>query len=171
MPVDFIEPSIDLAAPLRQAAMLLHSMAEPDRRWMLARVDAAQRTRLQALLDELAALEFPVDPGLIREALAGMADSAESLPQASGVASWTVDQATSVLRDERADVVALLLRAGDWPWAEGLRVRVGVARLRAIEESRYASGPLPPATFLRALIDAARARHDSLAEATARSVP
>src|SRR5438105_1901857 len=63
------------AAPLRKAALLLHAMNEVDRRWMLARVEEPQRTRVVALLEELVALAFPADPELLRESLGRSAAS------------------------------------------------------------------------------------------------
>ena len=158
MSLNFLEPGVEAAAPLRRAAMLLHSMAEPDRRWMLARVDASQRARLQALLDELAALDFPVDAELMREALAGVVDTAPS----PGLAGWTADEALAVLRDERADVLALVLRAGAWPWTHALRTRLGTSHLRDVDASRYAAGSVPPAPLTQAAVAAARARHNRL---------
>jgi len=165
MALDFLEPGVEAAVPLRQAAMLLHSMAETDRRWMLARVDAAQRARLQALLDELTALDFPVDADLVREALAGVVDAGPS--PAPGLAGWSVDEAMAVLKDESADLIALVLRAGDWPWADGLRARLGVARARAIAASRYAVDVAPSMPVLLAAVDAARSRHERIAQRTA----
>ncbi|HEY9028921.1 MAG TPA: hypothetical protein VIP05_31835 [Burkholderiaceae bacterium] len=162
MQVDLLERASVAGAPLRKAAMLLHSMGEADRRWLLDRLDAAQRPRIEALLEELRVLEFPADADLVRESLVG-AVAARPLAgtPASGPAGWSVEQATRVLLPEPDEVIALLLRAGDWPWAAGLRSRLGVERVRRVEASRYSRAVELPQSLLDAALAAARARFDA----------
>lgn len=145
MGADFLEREVGPAAPampLRKAAMLLHSMTEVDRRWMLARLAPAQRSRLNDLLAELAALDFPIDAALVRECLeaANDAEPTEALRHA-GMSGWSADQAAEVLLGEPDDLIALVLRVGEWPWASALRARLGPARLSAVEASRYSMAP------------------------------
>ena len=172
MPVDFLEREADPAAlPLRKAAMFLHSMTEVDRRWMLARLDPAQRSRLDALLDELRALHFPVDPTLVRESLEPAADAGAG-PRGKGLAGWSASQAEDALLLEPDDVVALVLRAGEWPWAPALRARLGSTRLRAVEASRYSVATEISAVLKEAALKSALSRHAArTAAASARRAP
>jgi hypothetical protein len=45
----------------RRAALVLHALQPGDRRWLMARLDAADRQRLQLLIDELDALGIDVE--------------------------------------------------------------------------------------------------------------
>ena len=169
MQVDFLERETGAAAPaapLRKAAMLLHSMAEPDRGWMLARIDQAQRPRLEALLAELAALDFPVDADLVRESLSAVGTKVVTpLPRPADLSGWSGDEAAQVLLPEPDDVIALLLRAGDWAWAAPLRARLGAERTRAIEASPYSTAAEISAVMLEAATKAASSRFLALHEA------
>jgi hypothetical protein len=169
MQVDFLERETGVAAPaapLRKAAMLLHSMAESDRGWMLARVDQAQRPRLEALLAELAALDFPIDANLVRESLSAVGTKVVTpLPRPADLSGWSVDDAAQVLVSEPDDVIALLLRAGDWPWAVPLRARLGPERTRTIEASPYSTAPQVSAVLLDAATKAAWSRFLALQQA------
>lgn len=165
MQVDLLERASVAAAPLRRAAMLLHSMGEADRRWMLERLDAAQRPRIEALLAELRALEFPVDADLVRESLAGtVSTQVGPLVPPTGLSGWGVEQAARVLTSEPDDVIALLLRAGQWPWAAGLRTRLGAERVRRVEASRYSQAGKVSSTLLDAAIRAASDRFARLGD-------
>lgn len=167
MQADLQEREVLAAAPLRKAAMFLHSMGEADRRWMLARLDAAQRPRIEALLDELRVLEFPADAALVRESLADTAaGQAEPSAPLTGLSGWSVEQAVQVLLQEPDDVVALVLRAGDWPWTSGLRARLGAERDRRVEESRFSVAAQVPAAVLESVMQAARDRFAALRDET-----
>lgn len=168
MQADFLDRATDAAVPLRKAAMLLHSMSQPDRRWMLERVDAAQRARLEALLEELRALEFPIDAALVRESL-GSEASASITPEVptTDLPDWSVDEALEALRSEPDDLIALLLRAGDWPWAGELRTHLGAERLRAVDASRYSLASEVSSVLLDAAIRIAQSRVATLRERSA----
>lgn len=175
MQADFLEREIEAAAPaapLRTAAMLLHSMAEPDRRWMLARIDPLQRGRVEALLAELAALDFPIDADLVRESLAaGPTKSSSPTPRSMDLSAWSADEAARVLLPEPDDLIALLLRAGDWAWAGPLRARLSAQRVHAVEASHYSTAGEISAALLSAAKKAAAARFLALHEPTARRAP
>ncbi len=171
MQADFLEresgPAAP-AAPLRKAAMLLHSMAEADRRWMLERLDSLQRPRLEALLAELTALAFPVDAELVRESLAGgAAKAATPTPRPVDLGGWSVDDAARVLLPEPDDLIALVLRAGEWAWAAALRAHLGAARIHAVESSRYSTLGEVSAVLLEAATKAAWSQFVALREAPA----
>ena len=168
MQADFLDRASDAASPLRKAAMLLHSMAQPDRRWMLERVDAAQRARLEALLEELRALEFPIDAALVRESL-GSDTTAAIAPvvPTMDLSNWSADEALEVLQPEPDDLIALLLRAGDWPWAGELRTHLGAERLRAVDASRYSLASEVSSVLLDAAVRIAQSRVATLRERSA----
>ena len=168
MQADFLGRSADAAVPLRKAAMLLHSMTQPDRRWMLERVGAAQRRRLEALLEELQALEFPIDAALVRESLGSDATAAiaPALPTMD-LSDWSADEALEALRPEPDDLIALLLRAGDWSWASELRARLGAGRVHTIDASRYRLASEVSGVLLDAAVRIARSRVARLRERSA----
>ncbi len=124
-------------AGARQAALLLHTLVETDRRWMLARLPASARSEAEHLLAELATLGVPTDPRLLDQVLTGSARA--PVPAASP--RQRLDTATAVevadlLQGEPDALVARLLRAGDWPWRNGVLERLGPTRRRRIEELR-----------------------------------
>ena len=162
MQADLLERASLAGAPLRKAAMLLHSMGEADRHWMLERLDAGQRPRIEALLSELRALEYPADPDLVRESLTGAVATRAAPTAATGLAGWSVEQAAQVLLAEPDDVIALLLRAGAWPWADGLRSRLDAERARRVEGSRFTRSAEVSPALIDAATRAARARLDAL---------
>ncbi len=172
MQADFLERESDAGAPgapLRKAAMLLHSMAESDRRWMLARVDPAQRLRLDSLLAELVALEFPADADLVRESLAtGARKAAAPASRPMDLTGWSADEAARMLLPEPDDLIALLLRAGDWNWTNALRVRLGADRVRAVDASRYSTAEQVSAALIEAAMKAAWSRFLVAQDAPAR---
>ena len=172
MQADFLEREIDAAAPaapLRKAAMLLHSMTASDRQWMLARIDPVQRPRVEALLAELAGLEFPVDADLVRESLAAAETKATMpAPRPTDLSGWSADEAARMLLPESDDLIALLLRAGNWTWAGALRARLGTERARAVEASRYSTASEVSAVLLDAAKKAAQARFLALQQVPAR---
>ncbi|OWQ46385.1 hypothetical protein CDL60_12935 [Roseateles noduli] len=55
----------DNASGARQAALLMHTLGEADRRWMLGQLDPAARAEAEQLLVELATLGVPSDPALL----------------------------------------------------------------------------------------------------------
>jgi hypothetical protein len=115
----------------KQAALLVHALAAPDREWVLSHLPPPQRKRLAGLLQELRQLGIPRDPALLpslRDALPPPAvpDLSATVRDAGGVdepgdAAWLAQQpvgrVASVLRDEPPAFVAKLLACRDWPWA------------------------------------------------------
>ncbi len=175
MQADFLElqsGALTPPLPLRKAAMLLHSMGDVDRRWMLARLEPGQRSRIEELLAELQALDFPVDAALVRESLETTRDVGSPATAAGiGMSGWSAEEAASVLLAEPDDLVALVLRAGDWAWAPAFRARLGSIRIRAVEASRYSLAADVSTVLQDAAVKAAIARLAGMAgSASARRV-
>lgn len=117
-----------VAAGARRAALALHALAPADRRWLLSRLDEAQRARVQPLLDELDALGFRIDPADASALAAGASSPAAMAPVAR---SWRDE-----LPDEPAWIVEAL-QGGGPPLAESTRR----ALLEAAERRVAAAAP------------------------------
>ena len=159
------------AAPLRKVALLLHAMCGADRGWMLDQVDAGQRARLDELLAELGALDFPRDAAFLDAALQDAAP-ARVVPAARGPAQWSTDDAWRIFQDEPDGVIAAALAAAQdgasWSWESALLRRLGADRAAAVAacRERIAARPRAPA-LLESVMLAARARFDAAAGAIA----
>ncbi len=62
----------DTESNARRAALTVHALPPAEREWLLAQLGDGHRTRLQALLAELASLGIPQDPQVVRQALAAV---------------------------------------------------------------------------------------------------
>ncbi len=117
----------------RQAALLVHALADADKAWVLDQLMPTEQTQLQPLLSELRALGIPEDRALIDVALSRSAPASPSAAPTdddayvSGVAAHDI---TRVLRAESTGFVRKLLACGDWPW------RIEVAAALAVPDSR-----------------------------------
>jgi hypothetical protein len=112
---------------VRRCALLLHSVAEVDRAWLLERLDEPQRARVHALLAEL--IELGIAPaGQAARQLAHTESPAPDIPpdraQAAEPAAHRAIRRASAsgmadaLKDEPAALLARLLQAGHWPWRD-----------------------------------------------------
>ncbi len=123
-------------AGARQAALLLHTLIETDRQWLLDRLSASARSEAERLLAELATLGMPTDPRMLDQMLAGRAGA--PVPAAASsrqrLYAATAVEVADLLQGEPDALVARLLRAGDWPWRDGVLERLGPTRRRCIEE-------------------------------------
>ena len=123
-------------ADARQAALLLHTLVETDRRWMLDRLSASARSEAERLLAELATLGVPADPRLRDQLLAADAGTrlAAAAPARQRLNAATAVEVADLLQGEPDALVARLLRAGDWPWRDGVLERLGSTRRQRIED-------------------------------------
>ncbi|HEX7639614.1 MAG TPA: hypothetical protein VF457_14555, partial [Burkholderiaceae bacterium] len=145
----------------RRAALLLHTVSAEDRGWLLAQLGEAQRARLQALVDELRAIGIPPAPELLRElAPAASIDGVAAADPAPDLKRADPAALAHVLAGEPAELVALLLSLGPWPWSGDLLARLGGARQRQVLDILAVIAPVPerPAssldTRLLALVEA-----------------
>jgi hypothetical protein len=148
----------------RQAALMLHQLGDPDRRWLIEQVAAADRAVLEDLLAELAQLHIPRDAG-IAVPVRGNADRAAAPAAATGLGAATAGQVYALLAAEPAWLAAAVLASGPWPWEaaymemldgsarqrlralarETLPERVRVRLCEQMELALARLGPLPPA--------------------------
>jgi hypothetical protein len=114
---------------LRRAALTLHALAEPDREWVLAGLDAGSRDILRALLVELRGLGIPSDAEL-----AQVDDAARAAvpPAAITPDGWLrslddqgVKALAQVLSAEPPQVTGTLVALADWPWRARLLEALG----------------------------------------------
>ncbi|WP_005034705.1 hypothetical protein [Holophaga foetida] len=134
----------------RKAALLLHSLGEEDRAWLLGQVDTTERHSLERMLQELQELGIPEDPGIIGEVIAqAPLPLAAPVRIASEANDWEAvlreaDPAIleRVLRDDPPGVTARLLLMVDWPWQERFMECLGALRRHQVTEqvARFRSG-------------------------------
>ena len=105
----------------RKAALLLHSLAEQDRKWMLDRLDPRQKTEIEPLLAELRSLEVPVQPDLVRTLVRDAAAGTAPSQRLAGVSPGAVHD---LLSAEPARFVAQALQLGPASWSADPRARV-----------------------------------------------
>lgn len=163
---------------LRQAALVLHGLADADRAWMIGQLPAEQAGPVRELLAELCELGIPNDPSFAAQALAS--DHVHAVrPRASAtfapapeevLRSASVEQLQRVLEGEPQGFVAVLLVAGDWPWCQPYLTVQEPARMRALVDLVRAQpgGPRLRAQVLAAV--AARLREQSAAAPAAQGV-
>lgn len=138
---------------LRQAALLLHSVAPSDQAWLLERVSQPQRQRLRAMLDELRALGVPAaavhSDGDSRARAPGKSAAAVAGPSPTDrVAAASAATVAALLREEPPVLVAMLLQAHDWPW----RRQVASHFPAAAQQRSSAPGASTPAKLAEVLI-------------------
>jgi len=149
----------------RKAALLLSSLREEDRAWLLARVDDSQRTRLAPLLSEVRGLGVSVDPRTLRELAQSDGDAQEPEADDSASASITSASASAVLEalgGEPDWLIAIVLRARPWPWREALLNLLGTERRSSIQKALPSGVEVQP-RVIETLVAAIEARLDERA--------
>jgi len=144
----------------RRAALLLHGLSPPQRRLVMAKLGAAETSRLEPMLGELARLGIPRELALGAESLAAPARASdvpakESAPrELSTVERAAQLDAASVLRALETcapDTIGHFLRSYAWPWkAQVLELLPEPRHTRALDNAQAQLPPLAPAalTFL-----------------------
>jgi hypothetical protein len=101
----------------RQSALLLHGLAEADRRWILARLPNEDQQILDAHLSELKSLGIPADPVLLDTAMV-----AARAPRRGVVADplqrASASQMQALLAEEPVWLVRHVLALEAWPWKQ-----------------------------------------------------
>jgi hypothetical protein len=123
---------------LRQGVLIVHAMPADDQAWLLGQLEDGERAALLPLLDELAALGIPSEPGLL-ELAAGSAlrDAAAAERARPGAALLALDGAAmaEVLHGEPEALLVRVLAMRDWPWREAVLARCTPARRRHLLDS------------------------------------
>lgn len=183
------------APAVRRAALMLHGLAEADRRWLLERLAPAQRQAIEPLLAELAELGIPRDgagggpvwPGAAAAPMAVPPDvaapSAEPgrspvepvvdeptrsrpMPAADDVlVRLSVAEAARLLADEPDGLVADVLAGGPYPWQAALLEALPGRRRRIEGLLGDATRPALAAHARSAMLHALAARAAGLAPA------
>jgi hypothetical protein len=124
---------------VRQAALVLHGLADADRAWMLGQLPPEQAGPVRELLTELRELGIPNDPGLATQALASdpvHAIRTRPAPAANDpvalMRAASVEQVQHAVEGESQGFVAVLLVAADWPWYRAFLAAQEPARMRAL---------------------------------------
>lgn len=158
-------PATGDSAAQRRAALLLHSMQEEDRHWLLAALPVEAQDALAPLLAELDALGIERDTQVLEAAIRQVpADTAQvDISQANrglagdrreDAAPWQADEAfllaldrdgirllAGLLRDEPPALVAHLLQTRPWPWQGAVLVGLDQATRRLVREQCGGDGP------------------------------
>jgi len=141
----------------RKAALMLASLAESDRAWLLGQLGEKERERLGALLEELRGLGLSADAGMLDLAL-----PREPAPQPASPAPRPVDAATpqamhDVLAHEPDWLIAALSRTRAWSWREGFLRLLGTERRLRTQQALPSGVELRPKT-VEALLAAVERR-------------
>jgi hypothetical protein len=135
----------------RQAALFLHGLPCSVREQVLVRLPASESSRLQPLLNELAALGIPKSQAAAIERLGA------ALPQPrTAVERAERLQPEQVLRSIEsctASTVALLLRGAQWPWKDEVIHRMSDALRSQVLQGSNAEYARPAPAVLRVLCE------------------
>jgi len=145
----------------RRAALLLHGLSSQQRRLVMAKLGAAETSRLEPMLDELSRIGIPGELAVGSEILAGPPErtpntlSKESVPRehtaVQRAAQLDVESVLRALETSAPSTLGHLLRSYDWPWKEEVLERLPEPRRsRAFATGQAQLRPLAPAalTFL-----------------------
>jgi hypothetical protein len=120
----------------RQSALLLHGLAEADRRWVLEHLDEEDRRILAEHLTELSSLGIPRDPTLID----AIKSPSRAAPTPMHVAS--APQMQALLGDEPLWLVQYILALDDWPWRQAFLDGLTARQRKGLAAAEFA--PLGP---------------------------
>ncbi|MFZ6778058.1 hypothetical protein ACO0LD_14600 [Undibacterium sp. Ji83W] len=137
----------------RRSALLLHSMSEADKQWVLGNLDGRDTQILNQLLSELNELGLPADQELLSD-LNNMDKtvrvSSMKMTWSANVADLSVDQQIAclntadyrdifrVLVDESAELLAYFLQIYRWTWEKEFLACFDASMSRRIQEARAA---------------------------------
>jgi hypothetical protein len=114
---------------VRKAALLLHTLSDVDRNWMLEQLPVQHRRQLLELVEELRELGIPASQALLDavkdDATVGRAPI--SVPADDGWESWCAEIDRSapsavwpILRAEPEHLIARVMAVRDWSWAPAI---------------------------------------------------
>ena len=135
----------------RRAALLLHGLSPQQRRLVMAKLGAAETSRLEPMLGELSRIGIPRELGLIGPETPTKESVAREPTPVERAAQLDADSVLRALETSSPVTMGHLLRSYDWPWkAEVLERLPEPRRSKALEKAQARLRPLAPAalTFL-----------------------
>lgn len=136
--------------PLRQCALVLHSIRLEDRKWLLANLKGTLVPELEQLIDELQALGIPAEPAAAQAALTS-ASSPRCVPGRSDPSlrdrhqhiadprRSRVNVLGKVLRDEPVGLIARLMRPRDAAEQKAVLAHLHAAKRRQVKQRMSAT--------------------------------
>lgn len=133
-------------APSRQAALLLHSLADVDRQWVLSALAVEQQIALRSLLQELHDLGIPDDKQLVASLLpkpraTGKLDTAShtqlggtggEAPDLKELNPKEIQALARLLNRESPGFVAKVLHLREWAWTEVLLNQLNLSQQQRV---------------------------------------
>ncbi|BBB62247.1 hypothetical protein UNDKW_3974 [Undibacterium sp. KW1] len=135
----------------RRSALLLHSMSEADKQWVLGNLHSQDTQILKQLLSELNELGMPAD----KELLSGLSSTDKALPVSAKISTWPANVADlsmeqqiacldradyrnifGVLADESTELVAYFLQIHPWTWKKEFLACFDASKARRIQETK-----------------------------------
>jgi hypothetical protein len=148
-----------VSEPLRKAALVLSSLHEADRRWLLAQLDGTQRDKVTGLVQELAGMNLALDDETLKRLLRPLPAAAVEEAAESALGRASARAVFDVLAAQPDRIVALVLAARSWPWREGFLRLLGTERRLRVQRARPPRGELRPQA-VAALLVAVESRLD-----------
>ena len=158
-------------ADLRKAALMLSSLREEDRDWMLAQVGERERERLGSLVSEARSFGALLDA----QTLGQLIQPAAAAPVTAAASETPIDSAAAdavheVLTREPDWLIAIVLRERPWQWREAFLRLLGTERRLRVQRARPRGAEVRP-RVIKALISAIEARLDEQPAAWQESEP
>jgi hypothetical protein len=111
----------------RKAALMLVTLRDEDRVWMLERVTPRERSKLVPLVEEARALAVALDRTTLRE-LTEAQETVQRREEGSRIDSAKPTEMFAVLGSEPEWLLCALLRARPWKWRDGFLELLGTER-------------------------------------------
>ena len=145
---------------MRKAALMLSSLRDEDRAWLLAQVGETERSQLGSLLAEVGELGVSLDAQTVRQLVqTSAAPESDSAPRP--LANASAQSVFEILAHEPDWLIAIVVQARPWKWREPFLVLLGTERRLRVRRARPAAKVKP--RMLEVLIAAVEARLDEQA--------
>lgn len=142
-----------VTADMRKAALLLHSLPQSDRLWLIARLPKVEQGVVRGLLGELEGLGIPADRELLGEVLDPKHERPVPSPRGEHGAPSPVTRhegerradvevlerasladLVRLLREEPSGLIAQLLLVRPWPWGRDLVKQLAPLKRHQVED-------------------------------------
>jgi hypothetical protein len=121
----------------RQSALLLHSIGEVDRQWILTQLAQEQRVQLSDHLTELSQMGMPVDRSLVEGLLSssGRRSTEQIKNHGHALRIAHADVVLHLLHQEPTWLVATLLSIEAWPWRETICMGLDASKRERVKHA------------------------------------